>query len=251
MGRQSSKQESIEFSYGEEVRKRKSLIREILTSDIKAKGKNDSQTKLIRSIKENEMTICSGVAGCGKTYMTLTQGLRMLKAESSPYNSMYLVKSVTTLKEEDLGFLKGDKHEKFDPYMMSYYINIDKLISKDKRNKLLAESLLIPQPLAYIRGATIDNSIIIVDEAQNITINNIRTLMTRIGQNSRMIIIGDENQIDLKNRNESCLKILLDRFNDVDGIGVVRMDENDVNIRNPLITKIENKFKIIVEENGK
>ena len=97
--------------------------------------------------------------------------------------------------------------------------------------------------MAYARGASIDNAIIIGDEVQNISIDNMLTLMTRIGEDSKLVLLGDSNQIDLRNRDDSSLEILLGMFDDVEEIGSIRMNEDDVNIRNPIINKIEDKFK--------
>lgn len=245
MGRKKNVNESEninEFSYSVEQSKLKHIIRNVLNHEIKTLAKNDSQTALIKSIKNNEVTICSGIAGSGKTFIALSQALRLLKQENTPYTKIYLIKSVTTLDREDLGFLRGDKFEKFEPYMMSYYINIDKIIGKDKRNELLKEEILVPFPLAYIRGVSIDNAIVIVDETQNISIPNIRTILTRIGNNSRMLLIGDEYQIDLRNKNESSLRFLMNIFDKTNNIGVIEMNKNDINVRNPLINIIENIF---------
>ena len=100
----------------------------------------------------------------------------------------------------------------------------------------------MPFPLAYMRGASLDDCIIIADEIQNLTMSNARTLMTRIGSNSKLIMLGDVNQIDIDNKEESSLKTIVEMFNDIENIGVVEMSEHDTNIRNPLISVIEKKF---------
>jgi phosphate starvation-inducible protein PhoH and related proteins len=107
---------------------------------------------------------------------------------------------------------------------------------------LVGHKIINYMPLAYIRGATIDNAIIILDEAQNVSIDNARTFLTRIGENCKMICIGDENQIDMKNQKDSSLAILLDIMRDVDGVGVVKMSPDQTNCRNPIISKLENRF---------
>jgi phosphate starvation-inducible PhoH-like protein len=242
----SNKNDDFIFSYSDEINKKKSIIRSTIKNEIKTVGKNESQKKLIQSIKNNEITICSGIAGSGKTYISLSQALRLLKQESTPYVNLILVKSVTTLKNEELGFLKGSLMEKIEPFMMSFYTNIEKIIGKTALDELLKHEIIKPYPLAYMRGVTFDNSIVISDEIQNITYgSNIRTLMSRIGNNSRLMMMGDENQIDLKKPSESALSVLMNNFNEMDKIGVVKMNENDKNIRNPLISVIENKFKEI------
>ena len=100
-----------------------------------------------------------------------------------------------------------------------------------------------------MRGVSLDNCIICADEMQNVSMGNSRTLLTRIGSNAKLLLLGDTNQIDINNKQESSLKILLDMFENEEGFGVIRMDENDTNVRNPIITKIENKYKNYYEYN--
>lgn len=220
----------------------KNYIGKLLPNNIKVISKNESQKELIKSIKNNEITICSGPAGSGKTFVSLAYALSLLRKTSNRYKKIYLIKSVTTLKNEELGYLKGELRDKFEPYMWSYYINIEKIILKSTFENLLNEEIIVPFPLAYMRGASLDDCIIIADEMQNLTIDNSRTLMTRIGSNSKLILIGDKNQIDLKNKKESSLDILLKLFENTNNFGVISMSEKDANIRNPLISVMEEKF---------
>lgn len=227
----------------------KTIIGKLIPNDIKIVAKNESQKNLIKSIKNNEITITTGPPGCGKTFVALAYALSLLRKPSNNYNRIYLVKSVTTLKNEELGFLKGDVKEKLEPVMWSFYINMEKLISKNIIDSLVSSEYIRPFPLAYIKGASLDNCIIIADEFQNVTVDNSRTLMTRIGNNSKLIILGDTNQIDLKKKNESSLSVLVNLFKDVDGIGVVEMSDKDTNVRNPLISKIEEKYNEYINSN--
>lgn len=222
---------------------KKTEINRILKNNFKVKSKNDSQTELIKSIKNKEITIASGDAGAGKTYVSLIYALNLLKNKNNKFTKIYLVKSVTSLKGEDLGFLKGDFKEKIEPFMWSYFINLKKVITENTLNRLLDEKFIEPFPLAYMRGASLDNCIIVADESQNISLDNARTLLTRIGRNCKMILIGDTNQIDLKYKDESSLIKLIKMFKDVDDIGVIEMNSDDENVRNPIINIIENKFK--------
>ena len=153
-----------------------------------------------------------------------------------------MVKSITQLRGEELGSLPGDLNEKFDPYLGSFIDNFEKIIGESLTKKLRELGLINIQPLAFVRGRSIDNTIIIVDEAQNITLDNMRTLMTRIGDNSKMVILGDVKQKDLRNKKDSSLEVIIDRFNNVDNFGCVELrDPNDV-VRNPIIKVIENVF---------
>ena len=222
----------------------------MIFESINLNARNDSQKRLLKSIKENQITICDGVAGSGKTLCSIYMALSLLKNTSNFFQKILLVKSVTVLKNEELGFLKGDLREKVDPFMESFRSNAKKLFTGTNVDSLFESSIIHFMPLAYIRGTNLDNSIIILDETQNVSIDNARTLLTRIGENSKIICLGDTNQIDLKNKKESSLEVLLKIFEDVNDIGSIRMDENDENCRNPIIKTIEEKFKEYSKNNN-
>ena len=227
---------------GEQISKVKDEIAKLVPPDIKIIAKNESQKKLINSIKNNEITICAGPAGTGKTFVALAIALSLLRKTSNRFKKIYLVKSVITLKGEELGYLKGDMKEKIDPFMWSFYIAIEKLILESSRKALIEKEIIRPFPLAYMRGVSLDDCIIIADEMQNVTFDNSRTLLTRIGSNSKLILLGDMNQIDMKNKYESSLETILDMFEDTPSFGSIMMSKEDTNARNPLITLIEEKF---------
>jgi phosphate starvation-inducible PhoH-like protein len=226
-----------------DINKFKEEIGKYLPNDIKIIAKNESQKKLINSIKNNEITICAGPAGCGKTFVAIAYALSLLRKPTNRFKQMYLVKSVTTLKGEEIGFIKGDWMEKIEPFMWSFYINMEKLVLDTAVKALVDKKIIRPFPLAYMRGASLDDCIIIADEMQNVSLDNSHTLLTRIGSNCKLILLGDVSQIDMKNKNESSLEILVDLFKDVGNMGIIEMNENDTNVRNPLITVIEEKFK--------
>jgi phosphate starvation-inducible PhoH-like protein len=236
-------EEIIESNNEENLLKFKQEIAKIISKEIKVKAKNDRQRDLIHSIKNNEITICSGIAGSGKTYVSLAFALSLLRKLGNRHKNIYLVKSVTTLKGEEIGFLKGELKDKIEPFMWSFYINMEKIIMESTVKQLVDKNIIRPFPLAYMRGASLDDCIIIADEMQNVSLDNARTLLTRIGSNSKLILLGDTNQIDMKNKEESSLYPLLNMFRDVENVGTVEMNDSDDNIRNPLITVIENKFK--------
>jgi phosphate starvation-inducible protein PhoH and related proteins len=207
---------------------------------VNVKPKTESQKNLISAIKKNEITIASGLAGSGKTIIAIAEALRLIK--TGRYKKIILVKSVTQLKNEELGFLKGDLHEKLDPYMMSFIDNFEKLIGESMTKKLKDLGIIQVQPLAFIRGRSIDNAIIIIDEAQNITLDNMRTIMTRIGENSKMIILGDVKQKDIKNKRDSSLEVIIDKFDNIEGFGCVTLRNPEDVVRNPIIKIIEDVF---------
>lgn len=235
--------EIISVNSGEQISKIKSEISRLLPKDIKIIAKNESQKKLINSIKNNEITICAGPAGTGKTYVAMAYALSLLRKNTNRFKKIYLVKSVTTLKNEEVGFLKGDLKEKIEPVMWSFYLNMEKLVQESSIKTLMEKEIVRPFPLAYMRGTSLDDCIIIADEMQNVTLDNSRTLLTRIGSNTKLILLGDINQIDMRNKEESSLEVLLNLFDEVSNMGVIRMSEEDTNIRNPLIGVIEAKYK--------
>jgi len=235
-------EELVSVNSAIQIQKIKEEIGKLLPNDIKIIAKNESQKKLINSIKNNEITVCAGPAGCGKTYVAIAYALSLLRKPTNRFKKIYLVKSVTTLKGEEIGYLKGDWKEKVEPFMWSFYINMEKLLLDSVVKTLVEKDVIKPFPLAYMRGASLDDCIIIADEMQNVSLDNSRTLMTRIGSNCKLILLGDINQIDMKNKNDSSLEILLKIFNDTKDIGTIEMNNEDTNVRNPIISIIEDKF---------
>tara|TARA_Y100000401_G_scaffold117565_1_gene127173 strand:+ start:5880 stop:6629 length:750 start_codon:yes stop_codon:yes gene_type:complete len=226
----------------EKTNKEEDLVLSTLSVNIKCRTEN--QKKLINSIKQNEITICSGLPGTGKTFLSCAQALKLLKSKNpGKYKRIVLIKSVTTLKNEEIGFLKGSLEEKMEPYIDSFMDNFRKLIGKARTGKLRSLGLVEVLPIAFARGRSIDNSIIIIDEAQNISTDNIRTLMTRIGDDSKMVILGDVKQKDIRNKKDSALELVLEKFKDIPNFGCVELrNPNDV-VRNPIIKTIEEVFE--------
>ena len=206
------------------------------------KCKNQRQKEFLNSIDSHEVTICNGLAGSGKTYVALYYALKAL--EKGQYDKIVLVKSVTTLDQEDIGFLPGDMAEKMSPFLFSYTGNIDKLIGEDWRKRLFKENKIQVQPLAFIRGINIDNAVCIIDECQNLYLDAFKSIITRIGENSKYIILGDTQQIDRHDKQKSILQKILDLFKDSDLVGTVEFKDEDC-VRNPIIPKILDKLKLI------
>ena len=233
-----------EFVYSRNIEEDKFLQ----TMKINIKCKTENQKKLVNSIKENEITICSGLPGSGKTFLSCAEALKLIKTRPR-YKRIVLVKSITPLKNEEIGHLPGNLEEKMAPIMESFTDNIRKLIGKTRMEKLIELGVIEIVPIAFARGRSIDNSIILIDEAQNISLDNIRTLMTRIGDNSKMVIMGDVKQKDIRNKRDSSLEIVLNKFNDVEGFGCVELrDPNDV-VRNPIIKLVEQVFDDMEDSN--
>lgn len=206
------------------------------------KCKNERQRQFVRLINSKDITICAGPAGTGKTYVACAEALKLLAKKPDIYRKIIIVKSVTVLEGEEIGFLKGTMKEKMEPYMISFMDNFHKIIGKELTRSLEAQELIEIVPLAYIRGRSIDNTIIIVDEAQNISLKNMRSTMTRLGENSKMIIVGDTKQIDIRKNEISSLEKVVHFFNDIEEIGIMEFHREDI-VRNPLIIKIEEVFE--------
>jgi phosphate starvation-inducible PhoH-like protein len=211
------------------------------------KSKNESQKKLINLISDNKITIAAGPAGTGKTYLACAQALKLLKTDQR-FKKIILVKSVTVLEGEEVGFLKGDLKEKMLPFTISFLDNFYKLIGEGLTNIMLEQKLIEVLPLAFIRGRSIDNAIIIVDEAQNITKKNMRSTMTRIGTDTKMIITGDTKQIDMKNSKLSSLDLVVRLFDGKPDIGTMSFEVKDI-VRDPIVKVIEETFDEWEEKN--
>lgn len=205
---------------------------------IEIKCKTENQKKFIKLIKEKDIVIAAGFAGTGKTFLSCAEALKLLK--SGKYKKITIVKSVTTLKDEEIGFLKGSMKDKMEPFMYSFRSNFIKLIGKFATEALEAAEAIEVLPLAFIRGMSIDDSILIIDEAQNISLDNMKSILTRIGENSKMIIIGDTKQIDGDKRTSS-LKFIMDKFEAHPEFGIMKFERED-QVRNPLINIIEDVF---------
>ena len=203
-------------------------------------GKKESQCIMISD--DNHLYVTDNYITTHNTFLACAEALKLIKTKPK-YKKILLVKSVIQLSGEELGFLPGDLKDKLDPYMISFIDNFEKIIGESLTNKLRELGLIQIQPLAFVRGRSIDNTIIIVDEAQNISIQNMRTLMTRIGDNSKMVILGDVKQKDIKNPKNSSLEVVIDKFEGIDGFGCVSLRNPDDIVRNPIIKIIEKVFE--------
>jgi len=214
--------------------------------DIKLEIKcaNKKQKDLRRSIEEKPVTISTGPAGTGKTYMSLLTALHLMKTEPK-YKRLVLVKSLQTIKGEELGFLPGTLWDKMEPYMFSFTGNLDKILGTPSITKGLIEKGVIEIfPIAYIRGVTMDNCIVIVDESQNLSMHTFRTIITRIGRSCKMVFLGDTEQIDLKNKELSCLERVSELFQGQEYAGSVPFVDED-SVRNPIIPEL---LKLLKDE---
>lgn len=201
----------------------------------------ENQKVLYESIRDKEITIVSGSPGTGKTFLSLYSALRQL---GQKYKKIILVKSVTTLPSEEIGFLKGSLNDKMEPFMMSFTGNIEKLVGERVTEQLFKDKILEVLPLAYIRGLSIDDSIVIIDETQNTDLHTFKSIITRIGTNSKYIFLGDSEQIDRKDKESSSLIKVMNLFKDSDQVGTVQFTDEDC-VRNPIIPYLLEKIKEI------
>lgn len=208
------------------------------------KHKNETQKKLTNAIKKNDVVVCTGPAGTGKTLLSVFEALHLLKNNPETYKEIKLVKSITQLKNEDLGTLPGDEKDKLKFIMMSFLDAFHKIIGESLTNQLIDIGIIKMEVFGAIRGRSFTNAIMIIDEFQNITHDNAKTFLTRFSDNTKVIVLGDSGQIDLKDKKESSLERLASRIKSfpTDGVEVVEFTESDV-VRHRLTSYFIGIFK--------
>lgn len=199
---------------------------------IKAKTKN--QKKLVEAAEDNDIVFSIGPAGTGKTYTAVALAVRALKNR--------LVKKIILTRPaveagESLGFLPGDLKDKVDPYLRPLYDALDDLLPAEKLDHFMTNRTIEVAPLAFMRGRTLDKAFVILDEAQNATTVQLKMFLTRLGPSAKCILTGDLSQVDLPRKQHSGLFRALDILTDVEGIGIVRMNADDV-VRHRLVRSI-------------
>ena len=210
---------------------------------IKAKSLN--QRRIVDAVFNSNMVFAIGPAGTGKTYTGIALAVRALKQKE--------VKRIILTRPaleagENLGFLPGDLKEKIDPYMQPLYDALKDMITSDKLKKYIDDETIQIAPLAFMRGRTLDNAFVILDEGQNTTHSQMKMFLTRMGKNAKFLINGDPGQIDLPGRIKSGIKEALLILKETDGIEIVRLNDGDI-IRNTLVKRIINAYKNIENTN--
>jgi len=217
--------------------KAKEGLKSILSRSINIKCKTENQKNYLKLIKEYEIVVCSGPPGVGKSYISIAAALKLVQSPDNSYEKLLIIKPAISV-EENLGFLPGDLQEKIAPYMAPSIDFIDKVVGPKKRAELEESGDLILQPLGFIRGKTIDKSIVIIEEAQNISPSQMKSLLTRIGYKSKFIISGDLGQSDkYRDRKKSGLYDIMERHTNIKEMGFFEFNNKDV-VRNPIIAKI-------------
>lgn len=205
----------------------------------KVKGRGRNQQQYLEQINTNDLTLGVGPAGTGKTYLAIASAVEAL--ENDLVDRLILVRPAVEAGEK-LGFLPGDLGQKIDPYMRPMYDALFEMLGQQKVAKYIERNVIEIAPLAYMRGRTLNDSFIILDEAQNTTIDQMKMFLTRIGFGSKAVITGDITQVDLPRDKTSglrhCLKILLN----IEGIGITQFDRADI-VRHPLVKKIVHAYE--------
>jgi len=196
--------------------------------------RSKKQKDYIRALKESDIVISNGPAGTGKTYLAVAVALTMLLEKKV---DRIILSRPAVEAGERLGFLPGDMKDKVDPYLRPLYDSLYDLLDYEKIQKKIEIGDIEIAPVAFMRGRTLKNSFAILDEAQNATDIQIKMFLTRIGENSKIVVNGDSSQIDLTNKNHSGLLRSKDLLKNLDEISVVDFDHTDV-VRHPLVTKI-------------
>jgi phosphate starvation-inducible PhoH-like protein len=196
--------------------------------------KTEGQKAYVSKVQKNDVVFSIGPAGTGKTFLAVAFAVAAL--ENHEVDRIILCRPAVEAGES-LGFLPGDLKEKVDPYLAPLYDSLLTLFAENKLSQLLERKTIEVVPLAYMRGRTLDSAYMILDEAQNATVMQMKMFLTRLGIGSRAIITGDVTQIDLQRRSDSGLVQVAGILKDVEGIGFVMLDQNDV-VRHPLIKKI-------------
>ena len=203
------------------------------------KSRSENQQKLIDAYEKNDMVFAVGPAGTGKTYLSIALAVKALKDKVA---KKIILSRPAVEAGEKLGFLPGDMKDKIDPYLQPLYDALEDMIPAVKLQDMMEKHIIQIAPLAFMRGRTLSDAVVILDEAQNTTSQQIRMFLTRMGMNTKMIITGDMTQIDLPREQRSGLKEALKILDGVEGIGVVNLGQKDI-VRHKLVTRIVNAYE--------
>lgn len=203
------------------------------------KCKSENQQKLVDAFENNDMIFATGPAGTGKTYLSIALAVRALKEKA--IRKIILSRPAVEAGEK-LGFLPGDMKDKIDPYLQPLYDALEDMLPAVKLQDMMEKNIIQIAPLAFMRGRTLSDAVVILDEAQNTTTAQLRMFLTRMGWNTKMVITGDMTQIDLPRGQRSGLAESLDILKDVEGIGFVSLGQKDI-VRHKLVTRIVNAYE--------
>lgn len=204
------------------------------------KCKSENQQQLVDAYEKNDMVFATGPAGTGKTYLSIALAVRALKEKTA---RKIILSRPAVEAGEKLGFLPGDMKEKIDPYLQPLYDALGDMLPAVKLQDMMEKNIIQIAPLAFMRGRTLSDAVVILDEAQNTTPAQLRMFLTRMGWDTKMIITGDMTQIDLPRGQRSGLSEALQILKDVEGIGFVELNKKDI-VRHKLVTRIVNAYEL-------
>ena len=207
-------------------------------------ARTTNQQLLVKAFQENDLVFATGPAGSGKTYTSIALAVRALK--NKEIRRIVLSRPAVEAGEK-LGFLPGDMKEKIDPYLQPLYDALEDMIPQVKLQDMMEKHLIQIAPLAFMRGRTLSDAVVILDEAQNTTPAQLRMFLTRMGWNTKMIITGDTSQIDLPPKARSGLIEALHILSGIEGIGVVRLGQDDI-VRHRLVNRIVHAYELFDKE---
>jgi len=199
-----------------------------------------AQKRFYETISKKDITFCIGPAGVGKTFLSVHRALRELGDKDNYIDGIVIVKPLVEAAGEKLGYLPGDVEEKTAPFMMSFYYNMEQIIGKQRLNILKENNTIQVIPLAFMRGITLANKFVILDEAQNATPEQIKMFVTRIGEHSKYIIAGDLEQSDIS-KHKSGLEDAVKRFAGIRGVGLASFKEKDI-VRHSLVKRLLKRY---------
>lgn len=234
--------ERILTSTGKEEKSGGAKAKDILVHGVNGKhikAQTENQRKMVSMMQKNDMLFAVGPAGTGKTYTAVALAVKALKEKE--VRRIILTRPAVE-SGENLGFLPGDLKEKLDPYLQPLYDALRDMIPTSKLTEYLEDKVIQIAPLGFMRGRTLDNAFVILDEAQNTTEAQLKMFLTRMGKSAKFIVTGDITQVDLPKHQKSGLKLALDLFKNQKDISIVNLNEDDV-VRHPLVKKIIKVFK--------
>lgn len=197
-------------------------------------ARSENQQKLVKAYNENDLVFAIGPAGTGKTYTSIALAVRALKNKEK---KKIILSRPAVEAGEKLGFLPGDMKEKIDPYLQPLYDALEEMIPPTRLQEMMEQNVIQIAPLAFMRGRTLNDAVVILDEAQNTTSAQIKMFLTRMGTNTKMIITGDKTQIDLPRSTKSGLIEAVRILNNIPGISFIELDKKDI-VRHQLVTRI-------------
>jgi phosphate starvation-inducible PhoH-like protein len=203
------------------------------------RSRSHNQQEIIDAYEKNDMVFAIGPAGTGKTYLSIALAVKALKEKTA---KRIILSRPAVEAGEKLGFLPGDMKEKIDPYLQPLYDALEDMIPQAKLQDMIDKHIIQIAPLAFMRGRTLSDAVVILDEAQNTTTAQIRMFLTRMGWNTKMIITGDLTQVDLPRGQKSGLLQAMEILEGTKGLAVIHMDDKDI-VRHKLVTRIVNKFQ--------